>query len=69
MARSHHEVGEIAIADGLLRDLARTDKGPAAQLGPGVYFKDEGIGAKPSIYSRGSGTSVRKPHRELVSRI
>lgn len=42
MARSHHEVGEIAIADGLLRDLARTDKGPAAQLGPGVYFKERG---------------------------
>lgn len=42
MARSHHGVGEIAIADGLLRVLATNDNGPAKQLGPGVYFKERG---------------------------
>lgn len=42
LARSYQALGKTAEADELLSKLAKTDKGPARTLGPGVYFRDRG---------------------------
>lgn len=42
LARSYQALGLTAEAEGLLRDLAKNDKGAARELGPGAFFRDRG---------------------------